>query len=169
MRIEILDWPDDRKVVERLRAAGLPHLLVLDAEVEPPESTDPLEDWVRRDADPADIEARIGTLRRRAGEPSHRPVVDGSGMLHHHGRWVALSPIEARITSVLLARFGAVVGRHALARASRSADESNRNRLDVQMVRVRRRLAPLGLEIRTVRSRGYVLQTATEMSERGTG
>ena len=64
MRIEILQWPDDRVVVERLRAAGLPHLLVLDPGVDPPDSTDPLEDWVRRDADPGDMEARISTLRR---------------------------------------------------------------------------------------------------------
>ena len=33
-----------------------------------------------------------------------------------------------------------------------------RNALDVHVLRLRRRLAPLGLEIRTVRSRGYLLQ-----------
>ena len=35
-----------------------------------------------------------------------------------------------------------------------------RNALDVHVLRLRRRIAPLGLEIRTVRSRGYLMQTA---------
>jgi DNA-binding response OmpR family regulator len=34
----------------------------------------------------------------------------------------------------------------------------SRNALDVHMVRLRRRIAELSLEIRTVRSRGYLLQ-----------
>ncbi len=166
MQIEILDWPDDHLVVERLRVAGLPRLLVVDADVEPPDSSDPLQDWVRRDTDPSDVEARIAVLRRRAGEEQHRPVIDGSGVLHHRGRWVALTPVEARITSALLARFGAVVGRDALSRAGRSGELTTRNLLDVQMVRVRRRLASLGLQVRTVRSRGYLIQFASESAER---
>jgi DNA-binding response OmpR family regulator len=32
--------------------------------------------------------------------------------------------------------------------------------LDVHVVRLRRRIAPLGLAIRTVRSRGYLLEEA---------
>ena len=35
-----------------------------------------------------------------------------------------------------------------------------RNALDVHILRLRRRIAELGLEIRTVRSRGYLLQAA---------
>jgi DNA-binding winged helix-turn-helix (wHTH) protein len=35
-----------------------------------------------------------------------------------------------------------------------------RNVLDVHVLRLRRRLAPLGLAIRTVRSRGYMLERA---------
>jgi DNA-binding response OmpR family regulator len=35
-----------------------------------------------------------------------------------------------------------------------------RNALDVHVLRLRRRIAPLGLEIRTVRARGYLLQAA---------
>ena len=36
-----------------------------------------------------------------------------------------------------------------------------RNALDVHVLRLRRRIAPLGLEIRTVRARGYLLQAAS--------
>ena len=36
-----------------------------------------------------------------------------------------------------------------------------RNALDVHILRLRRRIAPLGLEVRTVRSRGYLLQVST--------
>jgi DNA-binding response OmpR family regulator len=34
-----------------------------------------------------------------------------------------------------------------------------RNALDVHVLRLRRRIAPVGLEIRTVRSRGYLMQS----------
>jgi DNA-binding response OmpR family regulator len=44
-----------------------------------------------------------------------------------------------------------------------------RNALDVHMLRLRRRLEPLGLEVRTVRSRGYVLQPATNGNANGNG
>ena len=161
MRIEILDWPADGDVVRRLRATGRPRLLVVAAGEAPPRVSDPLEDWIRADSDPVDFEVRLETLRRRFVEPTGIPIIDGSGVLHHGGRWVALSAVEVRIVSALLARFATVVGRDSLVLAGQSRDLRNRNLLDVQMVRVRRRVATLGLEIRTVRSRGYLLQFAT--------
>ena len=73
---------------------------------------------------------------------------------------VALSPLEASIAHALTERFGAVVGREALSRRAWPSGAPTRNALDVQMVRFRRRVEPLGLEVRTVRSRGYLLQGA---------
>ena len=59
---------------------------------------------------------------------------------------------------VLLDRFGAVVSRDNLSRTGWPMGAPGRNALDVHMLRLRRRIAPLGLAIRTVRSRGYLLE-----------
>jgi DNA-binding response OmpR family regulator len=57
-------------------------------------------------------------------------------------------------------RFGAVVGREALARAGWPEGAPGRNALDVHVLRLRRRLVTVGLSIKTVRSRGYLLEAA---------
>jgi DNA-binding winged helix-turn-helix (wHTH) protein len=76
------------------------------------------------------------------------------------GRWVSLPPVEHRLMIVMLDRYRAVVSRDALARAGWPGGIPGRNVLDVHIVRLRRRLAPLGLVIQTVRSRGYLLEEA---------
>jgi DNA-binding winged helix-turn-helix (wHTH) protein len=53
---------------------------------------------------------------------------------------------------------GLVVHRDALAAAGWPDGAPGRNALDVHVLRLRRRLAPVGLGIRTVRSRGYLLE-----------
>ena len=68
-----------------------------------------------------------------------------------------LPPLEARLASVLLERFASVVSRDGLGRAGWPDGPPGRNALDVHMVRLRRRVQPLGLTIRTVRGRGYLL------------
>jgi DNA-binding winged helix-turn-helix (wHTH) protein len=60
----------------------------------------------------------------------------------------------------MLERYGAVVSREALSRAGWPQGAPGRNALDVHVLRLRRRLAPIGLVIRTVRSRGYLLERA---------
>lgn len=158
MEVEILRWPDDEERLERLRSSGHPRLLLVDDTDQPPSIVDPLEDWTRTSADPRDVQTRVGTLRRRAERHSERPLVDESGLLHFGGRWVGLSPVEASLAEVLVERLGAVVGRDVLARSAWREGAPTRNALDVQMVRFRRRIESLGLEVRTVRSRGYLLQ-----------
>jgi two-component system, OmpR family, response regulator len=64
------------------------------------------------------------------------------------------------LTAALLERFGAVVSRDLLARSGWPGGSPGRNALDVHVLRLRRRLAPLRLAIRTVRSRGYLLERA---------
>lgn len=86
------------------------------------------------------------------------PELDESGLLRLGESWVPLSPVGLRLTVALLDRYRSVVSREALARAGWPEDPPNRNVLDVHMVRLRRRVAPLGLSIRTVRSRGYLLE-----------
>ena len=87
-------------------------------------------------------------------------IVPGGGLSLDGERWVSLPPIEANLARVLVARFGAVVGREELMSAGWPEGEPARNLLDVRMLRLRRRLLPLDLVIRTIRSRGYLLEHA---------
>ena len=70
---------------------------------------------------------------------------------------VALPPVEHRLARALLDRLGTVVTRDALSSAGWPDGAPGRNALDVHVLRLRRRLAPLDLTIHTVRSRGYLL------------
>ena len=95
------------------------------------------------------------------------PTVDGDGLLRHRGRWVTLSPVERALAAALVDRFGAVVGRDTLVRRAWPGGSPTRNALDVHMLRLRRRIASLGLEVRTVRARGYLLQEVEGPSPNG--
>lgn len=139
----------------------MPRLLLLEDGVEPPDPVDCLEDWVRVPAGEVDVRARVTALSIRATEhAASSPVLDGDGVLRYIGSWVSLPPVEARLTRALLDRFGAVVSRDALGRAGWPDGPPGRNALDVHVLRLRRRLHAVGLAIRTVRSRGYLLEAA---------
>jgi DNA-binding response OmpR family regulator len=152
-------YPTDRTVLERLRAADRPRLVLVERDAPPPVPTSCREEWVRMPADEADVAARLAGLRARlVAHGDGGPVLDDDGVLRHRGGWVALPPVEARLAAALLARQRLVVSREALARAGWPNGSPGRNALDVHVLRLRRRLAPLGLAIRTVRSRGYLLE-----------
>ncbi len=109
----------------------------------------------------ADLSARVQWLERRiTAAAATQPVLDEDGLLNTGAGWASLPPVEARLTKALIDRFGAVVSRDALAHAGWPHGSPDRNTLDVHVVRLRRRVAPVGLAIRTVRSRGYVLERA---------
>ena len=160
--VVLVRWPAERSERDRLSALGRPRLLLVAPDAAAPAVEDPLEDWVRAPASETDVRARVETLRRRAAASgpavTEEPSLDDDGVLRWHGRWVSLPPVEARLTRALLDRFGAVVGRDALARAGWPEGAPGRNALDVHVLRLRRRLNEVGLAIRTVRSRGYLLE-----------
>jgi DNA-binding response OmpR family regulator len=68
---------------------------------------------------------------------------------------VALSPTEEELCRTLADRFGQVVGADALAGAS--VPPLTPTAVRVHITRLRKRIAPLGLTVRAVRGRGYVL------------
>jgi len=157
-QVALLRWPAEDHRRESLRSAGTPRLLLVEPDATAPTTVDPLEDWVRLPADESEVGARLATLATRAGTDPALPEVDRDGLLRYRDRWVALSPVERSLAATLTERFGAVVGRDTLARRAWPGGVPTRNALDVHMLRFRRRIAPLALEVRTVRARGYLLQ-----------
>jgi two-component system, OmpR family, response regulator len=142
-----------------MKVTGEARLLLVEDGQPPPRVVDCLEDWIRVPASEEDVRARVEALVARSQAHEEKlPGLDANGVLRYGGRWVSLPPLEARLTATLIDRFGAVVGRDTLIRAVWPGRAPGRNALDVHILRLRRRLQPLGLAIRTVRSRGYLLE-----------
>ena len=162
-------WPEEEGRRARISQAGEPRLLLVADGEEPPAVVDCLEDWIRVPAAENEVRARVDALAVRSqahptnGETVHppsNPVIDDFGVLRVNGSWVALPPLEARLAEALLERLGAVTSRDLLIRAGWPTGAPGRNALDVHVLRLRRRLSPVGLAIRTVRSRGYLMEAA---------
>jgi DNA-binding response OmpR family regulator len=161
MDVVLVRWPVEEARRGDLRVARVPRLLLVENGAPPPAADDELEDWIRVPADEVDLHARVENLARRSrSKEEAQPELDEDGVLRFGPSWVPLPPVEARLTAALVDRYGAVVSRDALARAGWPDGAPGRNALDVHVLRLRRRLTPLGLAIRTVRSRGYLLEHA---------
>lgn len=154
-------WPIEVERRTRLTHARIPRLLLIEDESPPPVPEDCLEDWVRVPASDAEVRSRMSGLSLRAANHIvDRPGLDIDGLLRFGDDWVSLPPVEARLAGPLIERFGAVVGRETLSRAGWPNGAPGRNALDVHVLRLRRRLTTVGLGIRTVRSRGYLLEAS---------
>lgn len=157
--VTVVRWPGERSRREQLARCGHARLLLVDPQAPPPVSSDPLEDWVREPCSDLDLRARVEGLRLRMVQTLELvPELDGDGVIRFGDRWAPLPPVEARLTNVLVRRFGAVVSRDELVAAGWPEGNPGRNALDVHVLRLRRRLEPVRLAIRTVRSRGYLLE-----------
>jgi DNA-binding response OmpR family regulator len=158
MDVALIQWPSDEELRAELAELRQPRLLLVESDAAPPELLDVLEDWVRLPVSRDDRNARIQTLLSRAGvSDSDVPVLNGNGSLEYQGRITQLSAIQGDLVRVMIERFGAVVSREALVAAAWPGAEATDNNLDVTIGRLRRQLEPVGLRIRTVRSRGYLL------------
>jgi DNA-binding response OmpR family regulator len=174
MDVTMLRWPEEAGRRSSISQSGVPRLLLVADGEEPPPVADCLEDWIRVPAAESEVKARVDALAARsqahmgngnengheqpAGPPT--PEIDDFGVLRLNGAWVALPPLEARLAEALLERLGAVTSRETLVRAGWPAGAPGRNALDVHVLRLRLRLQPVGLAIRTVRSRGYLMEPA---------
>jgi len=170
MDVTLLRWPAEAPVRDRMAIAHEARLLLVEQDHDPPTVTDCLEDWIRVPAAEEDVRARVDAISVRSqAHDNPPPGVDEDGVLRFKGLWVALPPLEARLTDTLLQRFGAVVGRDTLIRAVWPNGSPGRNALDVHVLRLRRRIAPLDLAVRTVRSRGYLIEAASHANGNGNG
>ncbi|MCP3759152.1 helix-turn-helix domain-containing protein [Streptomyces sp. TBY4] len=136
-------------------------LLVVEAGVEAPICTDIREDWVRTPLSKDDLRARMNGLRVRGGSDSI-PSVDHNGVLRFRRRSAVLSPTETDLVSKFAESFTQPVGREALLAVLARTSRPSRNALDLHVMRIRRRVQPIGLQLRTLWGRGYVLEPADE-------
>ena len=156
--VRLVRWPEERELLERLRAQGTPRLLLVRPPAPAPEVMECEEDWVRLPADDGDVRARVLALAVRSSRHRPGPQVGPDGRLRCGDHWIALSPIEQRLARALAERFGEVVGSELLARAAWPDDSINDGALRVHLTRLRRRLRSLGLEVQNVRGRGYLME-----------
>lgn len=135
-------------------------MLILEGRTAAPTCIDALEDWVRLPTDKEDARARARTLLARA-RLAGRPVVTRQNVLRMSDRSLPLSPLEASLMRQLATSYAEVVTRDDLAAVGWPDDvQRGRKNLDLQILRLRRRIKPLGLVIRTVWGRGYLLDSS---------
>ncbi len=155
--VVVVHWPEQRDEIPRLARQRVPRLLLVAPAADPPEAGDALQDWVRLPGDERDFRARLSGLRRRAAEDV-TPAIDNHGRLVFRQAWIQLSPIHERLARALLAADEGVVAEQDLLDEGWPGGNPSSNALRVHLHRLRRYIAPLGLEIRGVRGEGWVLQ-----------
>jgi hypothetical protein len=160
--VRLLRWPDDDHHRAGLADERRPRILLVAPGAAPPEHWDELEDWVRLPLEPDELQQRARTLRRRA-RASERPWFDDDGLLRAGDRWLDLPAGPRAVVELLVGRFAELVYADELAKtyldAGGSARESARKTM---IVRVRHRLAELGLDLHNVRDSGYLLDWADD-------
>jgi DNA-binding response OmpR family regulator len=157
MDVALVHWPAEAERLERLRERREPRLVVVE-QGPPPTTEDWLEDWLRTPVDEEEIRIRLETLRARARQQPGELTLE-EGVLRIGGLVVVLPPIQARLAAALLERQNAVVSRETLLRRGWPDEKpKDRNVLDVHVARLRRLIAPTGLQISTVHRRGYLLR-----------
>jgi two-component system OmpR family response regulator len=123
------------------------------------------DDYLRKPFAPVELEARIRALgRRRGGDPTPELVVGAlvlnrsSGEAQVDGRALDLRRREWAVLDALAIRAGQIVPRETLLAEVFGFDEPvGPNALEVNITRLRAKLAPAGPAIRTIRGVGYIL------------
>jgi hypothetical protein len=164
--VVILRWPEQADRIDDLERQGVPRLLLVEPESAPPPSTSCIEDWLRLPVDDASLRARLVSLAAHALRHPMVPSLGEHGQLSHRGETVFLSLTDQRIAQVLIESFGHVVSEQTLLARVRP-DGRNDQTLRVNVSRLRRRIASLGLAITCVRSQGYLMQQRERGSPAG--
>lgn len=157
--IELVPWPDQAHLRTRLAVEGVPRMLIVAADADPPEGLAVDEGWIRLPFEPRDLEARLHDLAQALGHQRGCDVsVDAGGVVHRGTRSAQLTAAEAAVVSALIAARGAAVPRDTLAGVVWPHHPDGHNgALEVLVSRLRRHLLGLGLSVRWVRGAGYVL------------
>jgi hypothetical protein len=166
LRLSVVDamflrWPTEPQQCSRMAGGHIPRLVLVDSRFPPPEPLDCLEGWICLPALECDVQPRMdGLLARSRAHLRLALEIGAHAILRFGSGWVSLPPVEAGLAGVLVVRFGAVAGRDTRRGSAWPGKTPTDNALDARVFRLRRRFAPLGLAIRTVRSEGHMLECA---------
>jgi DNA-binding response OmpR family regulator len=156
--VEVLRWPDDDARRRELAAADVPCLLVVAAELHPPDVLEFTEDWIREPIDLDELLARHAALLQRVGCADHAPVLDDDGLLWWGDQWVAVPDAQIPVVRLLVARVRQLVRRDELLAAyAAEGGSANPVALKAMLGRLVKRFATVGLDLRAIRGRGYLL------------
>jgi two-component system OmpR family response regulator len=128
------------------------------------------DDYMTKPFEVSELEARARVLlRRQAGVRG--ALVDYGGLsldtnsrtLSANGEAFELPARELSVLETLLLRAGKVVGKQQIIQSLAAFDDDlSANAVEQYVSRLRKRLAPIGLTVRTARGLGYYLDKATE-------
>ena len=124
------------------------------------------DDYVAKPFAMSELAARVRALIRRSQAQAGPRVVHGPLLLDTvarraflNGKPLELSGREWAVLEVLLARVERVVSKDAIIQAVANwGDELSLNAIEVYVSRLRAKLEPAGISIRTVRGFGYMLE-----------
>jgi hypothetical protein len=167
--IELIRWPDDDDMRRRLAAEGVPRLLFLSRGTPPPRPTDLLEDWIRLPLDPDELRVRHAGLVRRAKCGAHGPVIDDDGLLWWRDRWVSVPTAQLPVANLLVEHVRELVRHDELVAVyEQNGGSPNPVAVKAMLGRLVKRFALVGLELRSVRGRGYLLDAPNPCALHGT-
>jgi DNA-binding winged helix-turn-helix (wHTH) protein len=87
------------------------------------------------------------------------PQIDPFGVVRFADKSICVSPTETDLLGCLIREFGSLVPRETLLQCLPDRPgEATRNALDLHIMRLRKRIRPIGLAVRTVHRRGYLLE-----------
>lgn len=128
------------------------------------------DDYMTKPFDLPEFEARVRALIRRGQFDAGKSLTHGglrfdleAHRLFYNEQPVELSVRELAVLELLLARQGQVVTKEQMVdRLFGWGDDGGSNAIEVYVHRVRKKLEPFNINIRTVRGMGYLLEKAGE-------
>ncbi len=166
---------DGLSVLKAMRArANQAAVMILTARSTPEDRVRGLDfgadDYMIKPFDIGEFEARVRSLLRRqaglrASTVSIGPVTfdTASRLFSAAGQPLDLPARERALLELLFMRAGKVVARQAIIQSLTTLDDSlSDNAIEQYVSRLRRRLAPFGLSLRTARGIGYFLDKSAE-------
>ena len=159
--VRLLRWPIDADERDALAADATPRLLVVAHDQPAPAVVDDLEDWIREPIDRAELAHRCTTLEARAALAVQPPLVDEGGLVWFRDRWTSVPQLQVALARALVERFTRVTSTRELSAAYVDGGASpHPEAVKAAVARLRDHLAPIGLVVRTVRGRGFVLDAS---------